>query len=157
MLRLSLRTVFIQIPGDLQLMYYYVLRSRKPRIRPGGIRCADHATPSIRKSWYYFAKKRRSLGRHSPLADQSHGVSLCASRHRNMQAETNPCMVVVRIFPFYYTRNIITSLRLFQTSLEKHPFVNMQKSLNTRHQNLLKTRVSFRNLETAYCLSYQSL
>jgi hypothetical protein len=27
----------------------------------GGIRCADHATPSIRKSWYYFAKKRRSL------------------------------------------------------------------------------------------------
>jgi hypothetical protein len=29
----------------------------------GGIRCADHATPSTRKSWYYFAKKRRSLGR----------------------------------------------------------------------------------------------
>jgi hypothetical protein len=29
----------------------------------GGIRCAHHATPSIRKSWYYFAKKRRSLGR----------------------------------------------------------------------------------------------
>jgi hypothetical protein len=39
-----------------------------------GIRCADHATPSIRKSWYYFAKKRRSLGRHGWLADQSHGV-----------------------------------------------------------------------------------
>jgi hypothetical protein len=39
----------------------------------GGIRCADHATPSIRKSWYYFAKKRRSLGRHRSLADQSHG------------------------------------------------------------------------------------
>jgi hypothetical protein len=36
--------------------------------------CADHATPSIRKSWYYFAKNRRSLGRHSSLADQSHGV-----------------------------------------------------------------------------------
>jgi hypothetical protein len=33
-----------------------------------------HATPSIRKSWYYFAKKRRSLGRHGSLADQSHGV-----------------------------------------------------------------------------------
>jgi hypothetical protein len=40
----------------------------------GGIRCADHATPSICKSWYYFAKKRRSLGRHSSLAHQSHGV-----------------------------------------------------------------------------------
>jgi hypothetical protein len=38
-----------------------------------GIRCADHATPSICKSWYYFAKKPRSLGRHSSLADQSHG------------------------------------------------------------------------------------
>jgi hypothetical protein len=38
------------------------------------IRCADHATPSIRKSWHYFANKRRSLGRHSSLADQSHGV-----------------------------------------------------------------------------------
>jgi hypothetical protein len=35
--------------------------------------CADHATPSIRKSWYYFAKKWRSLGRYSSLSDQSHG------------------------------------------------------------------------------------
>jgi hypothetical protein len=42
--------------------------------RPGEIRCADHATLSIRKSWYYFAKKRRLLGRHSSLADQSHVV-----------------------------------------------------------------------------------
>jgi hypothetical protein len=38
----------------------------------GGIRCADHATPSISKSWHHFAKKRRSLGRHSSLADQNH-------------------------------------------------------------------------------------
>jgi hypothetical protein len=38
----------------------------------GGIRCADHATPSLRKSWY----SPRSGGRcrHSSLADQSHGV-----------------------------------------------------------------------------------
>jgi hypothetical protein len=39
-----------------------------------GIRCADHTTPSIRKSWRYFANKLRSLGRHSSLADQSHVV-----------------------------------------------------------------------------------
>jgi hypothetical protein len=39
-----------------------------------GMRCADYATPSIRKRWHYFAKKQRSLGRHSSLADQSHEV-----------------------------------------------------------------------------------
>jgi hypothetical protein len=48
------------------------LRSRKPRLTTGGTRCADHATSSIRKSWHYIANKRRSLGRHSSLADQSH-------------------------------------------------------------------------------------
>jgi hypothetical protein len=47
---------------------------KKTENTTGGIRCADHATPSISKSWYYFAKKRRSLGRHGSLADQSHGV-----------------------------------------------------------------------------------
>jgi hypothetical protein len=49
-------------------------RSRNPRLTTVGIRCADHAIPSIRKSWHYFANKRRSLGRHSSLADQSQGV-----------------------------------------------------------------------------------
>jgi hypothetical protein len=47
---------------------------KKTENTSGGISCADHATPSIRKSWYYFAKKRRSLGRRGSLADQSHGV-----------------------------------------------------------------------------------
>jgi hypothetical protein len=58
----------------LILEKYIYVRSRKPRLTTGGIRCADHATPSIRKSWHYFANKRRLLGRHSSLADQSHGV-----------------------------------------------------------------------------------
>jgi hypothetical protein len=42
--------------------------SRKPRLTTVGIRCAHVVTPSIRKSWHYFANKRRSL------ADQSHGA-----------------------------------------------------------------------------------
>jgi hypothetical protein len=46
---------------------------KKTETNDRGIRCADHATPSIRKSWHYFANKRRSLGRHSSLADQSLG------------------------------------------------------------------------------------
>jgi hypothetical protein len=56
------------------LRYVKSLRSRKPRLTTVGISCADHAAPSIRKSWHYFANKRRSLGRPSSLADQSHGV-----------------------------------------------------------------------------------
>jgi hypothetical protein len=51
---------------------------KKTENTTGGIRCADHATPPIRKSWHYFAKKRRPLGRHSSLADQSHSFFFCA-------------------------------------------------------------------------------
>jgi hypothetical protein len=35
---------------------------KKTENTTGGIRCADHATPSIRKSWHYFSNKRRSVG-----------------------------------------------------------------------------------------------
>jgi hypothetical protein len=61
------------------------LLRRNPRLTTGGIRCADHATPSISKSWHYFAYKRRSLGRHSSLADQSRGVF----SPKDMQKENN--------------------------------------------------------------------
>jgi hypothetical protein len=50
---------------------YKFIMQLSPALMTGEIRCADHATPSIRKSWHYFANKRRSLGRHSSLADQS--------------------------------------------------------------------------------------
>jgi hypothetical protein len=33
----------------------------EPKLMTTGIRCADHATPSIRKSWHYFSNMRRSL------------------------------------------------------------------------------------------------
>jgi hypothetical protein len=39
------------------------VRSRKPRLMAVGIRCADHVTPSARKSWHYFADSGgRSVG-----------------------------------------------------------------------------------------------
>jgi hypothetical protein len=39
------------------------LRSRKPRLTTVGIRCADHVTPSTRKSQHYFADSgSRSVG-----------------------------------------------------------------------------------------------
>jgi hypothetical protein len=60
--------------GNILLPYYYRSPVKKTENTTRGIRCADHATPSIHKSWYYFAKKWRSLGGHSSLADQSHGV-----------------------------------------------------------------------------------
>jgi hypothetical protein len=44
--------------------------SRKPTLTAVGIRCADHATSSIRKKvGTNFADKRRSLVRYSSLAD----------------------------------------------------------------------------------------
>jgi hypothetical protein len=66
--------MFNAIPLSKFQLVYIVIPVKKTENTTGGIRCADHATPSIRKSWYYFAKERRSLGRHSSLADQSHGV-----------------------------------------------------------------------------------
>jgi hypothetical protein len=83
--------------------------------RPGGIRCADHARPSIRKSWHYFANKRRSLGRHSSLGDQSHWVFFytakyavdrrgqdCSTRLANLSNAEFKDDAVQRMFPFLY-------------------------------------------------------
>jgi hypothetical protein len=38
---------------------------KKTEVTTGGIRCADHATPSIRKVGTNFADKRRSFGGYS--------------------------------------------------------------------------------------------
>jgi hypothetical protein len=47
--------------------------SRKSRLTIAGIRCADHAPPSVRKVGTN-SDKRRLLGPYSSLADESHGV-----------------------------------------------------------------------------------
>jgi hypothetical protein len=42
--------------------------SRKPRLTAVGIRCADHATPSIYKRWYQLLQQA-AVARYSSLAD----------------------------------------------------------------------------------------
>jgi hypothetical protein len=69
------------------------LRSRKLRLTAMGIRCANHATPSIRNSWYYFANKRRFLGRYSSPADKATEFffphhSLVPSEYRHLASYT---------------------------------------------------------------------
>jgi hypothetical protein len=85
-------------------------QSRKPRLTTVGIRCADHATPSIRKSWHYFANKRRSLGRHSSLADQSHGVFFMFF----FLLPTSPSVSIFynffHVFLFFFVTSFITTV-----------------------------------------------
>jgi hypothetical protein len=45
----------------------------KTEITAMGIRCAGHATPSVRKVGINLVDKRRSLGRYNSLADRGHG------------------------------------------------------------------------------------
>jgi hypothetical protein len=54
---------------SIYISYVHVRKSvKKTELTAGGIRCAGHATPSVRKSWHYV-DRRRSLGRYSLLAD----------------------------------------------------------------------------------------
>jgi hypothetical protein len=75
-----------------------VSRSRKLRLTAVGIRCADHATLSIRKVGTNFADLRRSLGRYNSLADWSRGVQFSLLREplSNIQVQNNakkPCSI----------------------------------------------------------------
>jgi hypothetical protein len=45
---LTIRLVF----SSSYMRTHGLIRSRKPILTAVGIRCADHATPSIRKSWH---------------------------------------------------------------------------------------------------------
>jgi hypothetical protein len=76
---------------------------KKTETNDRGIRCADHATPSIRKTWHYFANKRRSLGRHSSLAGQSNRVFLI---------QTSCKKVLFLILPY-----LVLSLSIYKTSM----------------------------------------
>jgi hypothetical protein len=71
--RFSLKYIRVPILFKSIIIIIIKIPVKKTDTNERGIRCADHATPSIRNSWHYFANKRRSLGRHSSLADQSHG------------------------------------------------------------------------------------
>jgi hypothetical protein len=113
---------------------------KKTENTTGGIRCADHATPSIPNSWYYFAKKRRSLGRHSSLADQSHGVFVVGSsvlevdpritgviRHSRRPTENlfyHPTGIRISMLFFTFGKiNLFFSYLLFASSLIPTVFI----------------------------------
>jgi hypothetical protein len=59
---IALKKLLLRITEELLEWKSSGSGSRKPRLTAVEIRCADYATPSIRKSYTNFADKRRSLG-----------------------------------------------------------------------------------------------
>jgi hypothetical protein len=103
---------------------------KKTENTTGGIRCADHGTSSICKIWYYFAKKRRSLARHSSLADQSHEVFFCTDVYLNDFGNQ-----VISRLSYYLSNSIVYGIleKLIVTHLvrEAHAFTEVEDPLQS--------------------------
>jgi hypothetical protein len=139
--------------------------AKKTETNDRGVRCANHATPSIRKSWHNFANKRQSLGRHSWLEDQSHGVFFLNITNRFIktlrQVYSNQLfierkLIVVSTDLYIYRYKIYTKLKAKAQHIKRHVSINSElngsEKVNVSSREivyLLKTYVNWQMLLAA--------